>query len=132
MSASKSGSNPKSKPGVPNSDVWKKQTVDPACERVICPPHDPIRDFRMEPTGTYVLIRLDREKGMIEAALCTREHKIFRIFVGKKCQDVYHAIFEWERRSGSWFESPEHIAYLGKELKKAELSLETNSDYCQE
>lgn len=123
MSVSKSGS---------NGGVWKKQTVDPACVRVICPPHDPVRDFTLDPTGVYVLIRVDRGEGMIEAALCTRDHVIFAVFAGKKCQDVYHAILERERRSGPWFSLPEHTAYLGKELKKAETALEQGTDYWQE
>jgi hypothetical protein len=113
--------------------MWKKQSEHPNLKRIECPAHDPIQDWKPDPSGVYVLIRVSAERRVIELALCDREHKIFRIFTGKTCQDVYHAVFEEEKRSGAaWFQSPAHIAYLGKELKKAELALEHNQPYLQE
>jgi hypothetical protein len=121
MSASKSA-----------SSVWKKQTVHAKCVTVDCAPHQPIKDFTVDPSGCYVLIRVDREAGRIEAAICNPNHEIVAVFRGKKCQDVYLAIFAHETRSASWFQSKDHSAYLGKELKKAELALEQGTDYLQE
>lgn len=114
------------------ASIWKKQTLRPDCATVDCPPHHPIRDFAADPSGCYVLIRVDREAGRIEAAVCNPAHEIVAVFRGKKCQDVYSAIFKAEKRSADWFQSKDHAAYLGKELKKAELALETRTDYIQE
>lgn len=112
--------------------AWKKQTVHPDCERINCPAHDPIRDFKMEPTGAYVLIRIDTEKCVIETAVCDAAHRIRAVFSGKKCEDIYHTLFRHEHRLGPWLTEKDHIAYLGKELKKAELALEHGSNYLQE
>lgn len=114
------------------SDVWKKQTVHAACVTVDCPVHHPIKDFAADPSGCYVLIRVDREVGRIEAAVCNPKHEIVAVFRGKKCQDVYSAIFKAEKLLTDWFQSKDHTAYLGKELKKAELALEQGTDYLQE
>jgi hypothetical protein len=115
------------------SSVWKKQTLHPDCRELSCPSHDPIRDWRADPSGAYILIRADKEKKVIELAVCDREHRIVRIFSGKKCEDIYHTIFQEEKLAGAeWFQIKEHIAYLGKELKKAELSLAQNTNYLQE
>ncbi len=121
MSASKSA-----------SSVWKKQTVHVKCVTVDCAPHHPIKDFTADPSGCYVLIRVDREAGRIEAAICNPNHEIVAVFRGRKCQDVYLAIFNVENRSAPWFQSKDHIAYLGKELKKAELMLMSGVDYVQD
>ncbi len=115
------------------SSVWKKQTVHPDLKHAECPAHDPIRDWAPDPSGVYLLIRVDAEKRLIELALCDRDHRIFRTFTGKTPQDVYHAIFaEEERSSAQWFQSPAHIAYLGKELQKAAHALANNLPYVQE
>ena len=115
-----------------DSSVWKKQSIHPNCEWIDCPPHDPIRDYKGEPTGVYVLIRVDQEGRSIEVALCDRDHRIFKVFRGQKSQDLYHTIFTHENPANPWFQSKAHIAYLGKELKKAELALEQGRTYLQE
>jgi hypothetical protein len=88
----------------------------------------------MEPSGFYVLIRVNLEVKCIELALCTKDHKIVKVFKGRKCQDIYFQIFEYEKKENAiWFKEKSHIAYVGKELKKAELALATgNSAYFQE
>jgi len=47
---------------------------------------------------------------------------------------LYHHIFECEKKEGTqWFIDKDHIAYLGKEFKKAELVLLVGDDsYVQE
>lgn len=112
--------------------MWHRQTVRFDCKQIDCPPHHPIKDFTADPSGCYVLIRVDREAARIEAAVCNPQHEIVAVFRGKKCQDVYSAIFNAEKLSTPWFQSKDHIAYLGKELKKAELALEQGTDYLQE
>ena len=113
---------------------WKKQSLDHNCEIIECPAYDAYKDFRMDPSGYYVLIRLDRTVGKIEVAICTKDHQIIKIFRGKTAQELYHHIFTAEKKAAKpWFDSKDHIAYLGKELRKAELALENDGQaYLQE
>ena len=97
------------------------------CERVD-------RDaIEMDPSGYWFLIRVNFRYGHIEAAACHNdgphpEHwldedettkKIKEIFIGQCAQDIYHHIFE----KTTYVTSLTHAAYLGKELKKAEIAL---------
>ena len=113
--------------------VWQKQVIAPDLEIIDCPVYDPIKDFRLDPTGAYVLIRCDSEHALIEVAICDKKHVIVKVFRGRKAQDLYYTIFEYEKKHGvKWFERKDHIAYLGKELKKAELALSGKENYVQE
>lgn len=114
--------------------VWKDQKKAADCQSVDCPPYDPYGDFVLDPTGYYVLIRVSFEYLRIEAAVCDKDHRIVAIFKGRSGQDIYHAIFDQEKKlKADWFREKSHVAYLGKELKKAELALVTgNAAYFQE
>lgn len=104
--------------------IWQKQSIASMCETVDCSVYDPIKDFHRDPSGFYVLIRLDFTQLTMEVAVCDKEHVIVAIFKGVRSRDIYHAIFEYEKKHGFlWFKEKSHIAYLGKELKKAELAL---------
>jgi len=114
--------------------VWQKQSMALKCETIDCPVYDPIKDFRRDPSGFYVLIRTDFTAMKIEVAVCDKDHAIVKVFRGGKAQDVYEAIFRHEKKSRvEWFRDKGHIAYLGKELKKAELALALGqNNYFQE
>jgi hypothetical protein len=119
--------------------VWHKQTVSPDLQVIECSDcdpcsvFDPIRDFHRDPTGAYVLIRCDRTNSQIETAICDKKHTIIKVFRGRKAQDVYHTIFQYQRQhKANWISTNDHAAYLGKELKKAEFSLSSQEDYVQE
>ena len=114
--------------------IWAKQVLAPECETIDCPVYDPIKDFRRDPTGFYVLIRLDFDHQMIEVAICDKKHRIVMIFRGKSAVDVYEGIMRYERRHRKlWFADKAHAAYLGKELKKADLAITLPThDYIQE
>jgi len=115
------------------SYVWHKQTISPEFELIQCPDYDPIKDFRRDPTGIYVLIRCISEDALIEVAICDKKHTIIKAFQGKKAQDLYYTIFEYEKKHHlKWFTRKDHAAYLGKELKKAEHALLTKESYVQE
>ena len=97
-----------------------------------CIDYDPIKNFHRDPTGFYVLIRCDIH-GAIEVAICDKKHVIIKAFQGKKAQDLYYTIFEYEKKHQlKWFSRKDHVAYLGKELKKAELALVNKEIYVQE
>ena len=113
--------------------VWQKQSVASDLEVIDCLVYDPIKDFSMDPAGFYVLIRIDPSKQLMEVAICDKKHTIIKAFRGKKPQDLYHSIFQYEKKNGvEWFKSKDHIAYLGKELKKAEYALAGKEAYWQE
>jgi len=116
------------------SYIWKAQKQAKDCETLDCTEYDPYKDFKRDPAGYYVLIKLNFATYRIELAVCDKDHKIVKIFSGRKPQDLYDAIFIYEKRNKvQWFKEKTHIAYLGKELKKAELALSLgNNAYFQE
>ena len=113
---------------------WSKQELAEGWEVIDCLEYDPIKNFHRDPTGNYVLVKVNFETIRIEVAICSKDHKIVKIFSGRKAQDLYYQIFQHEKKHGvEWFKEKSHIAYLGKELKKAELALVMgNSAYFQE
>ena len=114
--------------------IWSTQKEAPGCEIINCPEYDPYADFKRDPTGYYVLIKVNFATCRIEVAICNKEHLIEMIFTGRKAQDLYDEIFKYEKKNTKeWFKEKTHIAYLGKELKKAELALVLgNNAYFQE
>jgi len=113
--------------------VWHKQVVSSDFDLINCPVYDPIKDFHRDPTGVYVLIRCDVKNSFIEVALCDKKHAIMKAFRGRKAQDLYYTIFEYEKRHKlKWFSRKDHVAYLGKELKKCELAILNKESYVQE
>lgn len=106
------------------SYVWAKQVMAKGMKTIDCKPYDPIKDFHRDPTGFYVLIRPNFETLRIEVAICNKDHVIEMVFTGIKAQDIYEGIFQYEKKHQIiWFKEKSHAAYLGKELKKAELAL---------
>ena len=113
--------------------VWAKQSIASNMEVIDCLVYDPIKNFSMDPSGFYVLIRVNPKDSLIEVAICDKKHVIIKAFRGKKAQDLYYTIFTYEKKHHvEWFTRKDHIAYLGKELKKAELALKNQEEYIQE
>jgi len=113
--------------------VWHKQSVSSGLEIIDCPVYDPIKDFRRDPTGVYVLVRCNVADTIIEVAICDKKHTIIKTFRGRMSQDLYFTIFEYEKKHKlKWFSRKDHAAYLGKELKKAEFGLLGKEPYVQE
>lgn len=113
--------------------VWHKQLISSDLEIISCPLYDPIKDFRRDPMGVYVLIRCDIDNSLIEVAICDKKHTIIKVFRGRKAQDLYFTIFEYEKKHKlKWFSRKDHAAYLGKELKKAQFGLLGKERYVQE
>ena len=113
---------------------WAKQSLAKDCEVIDCPEYDPLKDFNRDPSGFYVLIKVNFASLRMEVAICSVKHRIVKIFTGRKSQDIYYQIFRYEKKHNvQWFRDKGHMAYLGKELKKAELALVVgNSAYFQE
>ena len=114
--------------------TWFSQKKAKDCEEIECPDYDPYKDFKRDPTGYYVLIKTQWDILRISVAICNKDNEVIKIFKGKRAQDLYHTIFQYEKKHNlEWFKEKFHVAYLGKELKKAELALVIGvKDYFQE
>ncbi len=113
---------------------WSSQKHAEGCETIECKEYDPYKHFHRDPSGYYFLIRPNFSTYRIEVAVCNKGHSIVKIFSGRKTQDLYMGILDYEKKHHSeWFKNKAHIAYLGKELKKAEIALVMGSNaYFQE
>ncbi|OGX24373.1 MAG: hypothetical protein A2787_02955 [Omnitrophica WOR_2 bacterium RIFCSPHIGHO2_01_FULL_48_9] len=113
---------------------WSSQEIAKGCEIIECKEYDPYKHFRRDPSGFYLLIRPNFNTYRIEIAVCNKAHNIVKIFNGRKAQDLYVGILDYEKKHHcEWFKDKTHIAYLGKELKKVEIALATGSNaYFQE
>ncbi|MBI4140391.1 DUF4346 domain-containing protein [Candidatus Woesearchaeota archaeon] len=111
----------------------KDKSLHKDFEIIQCKPYDDYKDHKNDDC-CYVLIRVDFEFYEIHVAICNYNHEIWKVFKGKRPQDIYTAIFEYEKKNNlQWFIEKQHIAYLGKELKKAEIALALgNTGYYQE
>ncbi|PIR63097.1 MAG: hypothetical protein COU64_06440 [Candidatus Pacebacteria bacterium CG10_big_fil_rev_8_21_14_0_10_40_26] len=111
----------------------KDKTLAEDFEVINCKSYDDYKDHKND-DSCYVLIKVDFEFYEIQVAISNYEHKILKVFKGKRPQDIYTAIFEYEKEHNlNWFSEKQHIAYLGKELKKAEIALALgNNGYYQE
>ncbi len=93
---------------------------------------DDYKDFKTD-DGCYALIKIYRDRHEIGVAICDYQHKILKEFRGRRAQDIYIAIFNHSEEKGlRWFKRLDHAAYLGKELKKAEICMAIGCDYYQE
>lgn len=88
----------------------------------------------LDPSGFYVVITVDFSSGLIQVIVKSDiENLGVATFRGTQAQNIYHEVFEHEKKHGlQWFQEKTHIAYLGKELKKAEMALALGSQYYQE
>lgn len=93
---------------------------------------DDYKDFKTD-DSCYVLIKIYRDRHEIGVAVCNYQHKILKEFRGRRAQDIYVAMFKYsDEKKLNWFKRMDHAAYLGKELKKAEICLSIGCDYFQE
>ena len=117
-----------------SSYKWETQKLADNYQTQECLEYDNYKDFKRDRSGFYVLIKLNFELSRIEVGLCDKDHNVVQVFRGRRSQDIYNAIFKYEKTSKTEiFLEKTHIAYLGKELKKAELALCLgNTGYFQE
>lgn len=85
----------------------------------------------MDESGYYILIKVDFATRQIGLRIMDSNEQIIEDFWGVQCQDVYCKVLD-DERAKEWFTNLKHIAYLGKELKKAEIALATGGSYYQE
>ena len=85
----------------------------------------------MDASGYHLLIKVDFVTRRIGARIIHTDIDVVEDFWGYQCQDVYCAVLT-DPRAKIWFTDLTHVAYLGKELKKAEIALATGGSYYQE
>jgi len=93
----------------------------------ICPPFDPIKSYKQD-GASFLLIKVDREKGDIVVGICNYDYELLEEFRGKSAQQIYTYMLN----NTKYISRLDHAAYLGKELKIAEIALKTNTEYIQE
>lgn len=84
------------------------------------------KDFVMDRKG-YLLIRVDRNHGLIEVGLCRRKNQVDVIITGRNPMDIYYTLLK--KKLLSRFE---HAAYIGKEAQKAYTALQLGIEYVQD
>ena len=110
----------------------KKQNFHKNFEVIRAKHFDDYKDFVMD-HGCYLLIKIYRDTHEIGVAVCDYKHIILKEFRGRRAQDIYNTIFEYSlKKKKKWFTRLEHAAYLGKELKKAEMALALGTNYVQD
>ncbi|MFW2405329.1 MAG: DUF4346 domain-containing protein [Gammaproteobacteria bacterium] len=101
------------------------ESVEPeqSIERVTATGEDPLR-IKLDKAGYFVV---NIENGMIVVEHYSYKEKLLRIIEGRDARSIYLTIV----RNG-WVSKLDHAAYVGKELTKAELSIEHGFEYLQD
>ncbi|MGI9341345.1 MAG: DUF4346 domain-containing protein [Gammaproteobacteria bacterium] len=92
-------------------------------ERVTATGEDPLR-IKLDKAGYFVV---DIRDGLILVEHYSYKDKLLRVIEGRDARSIYLTIV----RNG-WVSKLDHAAYIGKELAKAELSVEHGFDYLQD
>lgn len=92
--------------------------------KVINASYDPIEEWVMDPAG-YFLIRINEDK--LEIGFCKEKNIILVKIIGDTAEEVYNTVLREKLTS-----DPSHLAYLGKELEKAEIARELGIAYVQD
>lgn len=106
---------------VVTSEINEKEDI-----RMIPARYDDAKEFVLDPKG-YFLVRLDRDKKLIEVGFCGKRNTVETKIIGKNPREIYMTILREKI-----IDRPDHAAYLGKELHKAHLALELDLPYVQD
>lgn len=85
-----------------------------------------MKEFVLDPQG-YFLIRIDKEKKLIEIAHCGKRNTVEVIVRGKKPIEIYQTAIKQ-----GLITRMDHAAYLGRELQKAYIALQLGLEYIQD
>ena len=80
----------------------------------------------MDKAGYFVILPIP-EKNIINAEHYSYDNTLLRVIKGKDARSIYWTIIE-----NNWVTLLSHAAYIGKELEKAELSLQNRVKYVQD
>jgi tetrahydromethanopterin S-methyltransferase subunit A len=85
--------------------------------------HDP-KKIKLDKAG-YFVIYIENSEILVEHY--SNKEKLLRVITGDNARDIYLTIVD-----NGWVSQLDHAGYLGKELAKAELSIEHNFEYLQD
>ena len=107
---------------------WTK-SITPAktFKSTVCPPFDPIKSYKQD-LSSFLLLKIDKDKKQIVVGVCSYTYELLEEFRGTTAPQIYDYILNHTK----YISRLDHAAYLGKELKKAELALKNNKEYLQE
>mgnify|MGYP001181758686 FL=1 len=95
--------------------------------------YDKIKDWKMDPAG-YFLIRLNREKKMLEVAYCvlskkknSKNNQMKAVIKGRTAIEVVNTLIREK-----FISTLQHAADMGIELNKAEIALNYQLEYIQD
>ena len=88
--------------------------------------NEPEQVVKMDRAGYFVIVPLV-EKGLINVEHYAYDNMLLRIIEGSAAQALYKTII-----ANGWVTELSHAAYLGKELTKAELSIQFRFKYVQD
>jgi len=94
--------------------------------KVIKARYDPMKDWIEDRIGHF-LIRLNHDTKEIELGFCTDGNVIEMLITGKTAEEIYQTLGRQIN-----IIKPAHMAYVGKELYKAELCLRYGKPYIQD
>jgi len=87
---------------------------------------EPGEEVILDKAGYFVIVPLPH-KGLINVEHYAYDNQLLRIIEGSSSREIYHTIIQH-----GWVTELSHAAYLGKELAKAELSLQFGFKYLQD
>ena len=103
------------------SDKIKKNNL-----KIIRAEYDDLKEFVMDPNG-YFLIKIDKEKKVIEVGFCPELNKVTVVVRGLQPLEIYQTAIK-----NNLISRLDHAAYLGRELQKAYIALQTGIKYIQD
>lgn len=86
---------------------------------------EPVK-FRMDQSGYFVILP-QPDRGTILVEHYSYDNALLRVIEGKNARSIYWTIIE-----NGWVTQLDHSAYLGKELARAELSMQLGFRYVQD
>ena len=87
---------------------------------------EPSEAVPMDKAGYFVIVS-STDKGVINVEHYSYNNSLMRVIEGTNARAIYNMIIK-----NGWVTEISHAAYLGKELAKAELSLQNNFKYVQD
>lgn len=87
---------------------------------------EPGQEVRLDRAGYFVILPL-ADKGMIRVEHYAYDNALLRVIEGESAREIYRLIID-----KGWVTVMSHAAYLGKELAKAELTLQYGIPYVQD
>jgi tetrahydromethanopterin S-methyltransferase subunit A len=104
---------------IPPDDLEEQEAVD----RVIAEGMDPMR-IKLDKAG-YFVINIENDTLLVEHY--SYKEKLLRIIEGQDARSIYLTIVR-----NDWVTKLDHAAYIGKELTKAELSMQHGFEFTQD